>query len=111
MTDPGIELGIGLGLGLGENFNVNDPAIELGLTVCVTSRRYRQTNSAQELKETDRFTRLTADPCSYARLLRLCIDILGLAWEMFRDRSSMWCPDVNNSHRSISVWIKCSSRY
>ena len=31
-----------------------DPGIELGLTVLVTSRRYRQTNSAQALKETDR---------------------------------------------------------
>ena len=30
-----------------------DPGIELGLTVLVTSRRYRQTNSAQALKETD----------------------------------------------------------
>ena len=29
-----------------------DPGIELGLTVLVTSRRYRQTNSAQALKET-----------------------------------------------------------
>ena len=29
-----------------------DPGIELGLTVFVTSRRYRQTNSAQALKET-----------------------------------------------------------
>ena len=33
-----------------------DPGIELGLTVFVTSRRYRQTNSAQALKETYRFT-------------------------------------------------------
>ena len=32
-----------------------DPGIELGLTVFVTSRRYRQTNSAQALKETNRF--------------------------------------------------------
>ena len=31
-----------------------DLGIELGLTVFVTSRRYRQTNSAQALKETDR---------------------------------------------------------
>ena len=30
---------------------------ELGLTVFVTSRRYRQTNPAQALKETNRFTR------------------------------------------------------
>ena len=27
-----------------------DPGIELGLTVCVTSRRYRQTNSSQALR-------------------------------------------------------------
>ena len=47
-----------------------DPGIELGLTVFVTSRRYRQTNSAQALKETNRFTRLNADPCSYARVPR-----------------------------------------
>ena len=31
-----------------------DLRIELGLTVLVTSRRYRQTNSAQALKETVR---------------------------------------------------------
>ena len=42
-----------VGLELGEKI-VNDPGIELGLTVCVTSRRYRQTNSAQVLKETNR---------------------------------------------------------
>ena len=29
---------------------MNDPGIELGLTVCVASRRYRQTNSAQALR-------------------------------------------------------------
>ena len=38
-----------LGLGL-EQFLSVDPGIELGLTVFVTSRRYRQTNSAQALK-------------------------------------------------------------
>ena len=48
-----------------------DPGIELGLTVFVTSRRYRQTNSAQALKETNRFTRLNADPCSYATRARV----------------------------------------
>ena len=37
----------------------------------MTSRRYRQTNSAQKaLKETNRFTQLNADPCSYARVSR-----------------------------------------
>ena len=36
----------------------------------MTSRRYRQTNSAQALKETNRFTCLNADPCSYARVSR-----------------------------------------
>ena len=41
----GLELGVVVELGLG-----------LGLTVFVTSRRYRQTNSAQVLKETNRFT-------------------------------------------------------
>ena len=45
-----------------------DPGIELGLTVFVTSRRYRQTNSAQALKETDRFKRLNADPCGSIRV-------------------------------------------
>ena len=34
----------------------NDLGSELGLTVFVTSRRYCQTNSAQALKETSRFT-------------------------------------------------------
>ena len=48
------KLGLGLGLGSGEKI-VNDLGIELGLTVYVTSRRYRQTNSAQVLKETTRF--------------------------------------------------------
>ena len=62
-----MELGLGLGL---EQFLSIDPGIELGLTVFVTSRRYRQTNSAQALKETNRFTRLNADPCSYARVSR-----------------------------------------
>ena len=33
-----------------------DLGIEVGLTVFVTSRRYRETNSAQALKETNRFT-------------------------------------------------------
>ena len=47
-----------------------DPGIELGLTVFVTSRRYRETNSAQALKETNGFTRLNADPYSYARVSR-----------------------------------------
>ena len=35
-----------------------DPGIELGLTVFVTLRRYCQTNSAQALKQTNRFTQL-----------------------------------------------------
>ena len=52
-------LGLGLGLGL-EQFLSVDPGIELGLRGFVTSRRYRQTNSAQALKETNRFTRLNA---------------------------------------------------
>ena len=72
-----IRLGLELGLGLGleqflslEQFVSLDPGIELGLTVFVTSRRYRQTNSAQALKETNRFTRLNADPCSYTRVSR-----------------------------------------
>ena len=34
--------------------------------VFVTSSGYGQTNSAQALKEINRFTRLNADPCSYA---------------------------------------------
>ena len=28
----------------------------------------------------------SADPCSYARVSRLCIDVLGSPEEMFRDR-------------------------
>ena len=28
----------------------------------------------------------SADPCSWARVSRLCIDVLGLAGEIFRDR-------------------------
>ena len=52
-------LGLGLGIGLEQFFCSIDPGIELGLTVFVTSRRYRQTNSAQALKETNRFTRPT----------------------------------------------------
>ena len=48
-----------------------DLGIELGyLTVFVTSSRYRQSNSVQALKETNRFTRLKADTCSYARVSR-----------------------------------------
>ena len=47
----------GLGLGL-EQFLSVDPGIELGLTVCVTSRRYRQTNSAQALRTGVRFALL-----------------------------------------------------
>ena len=31
---------------------MNSPGIELGLAVCVTSRRYRHANSAKALKET-----------------------------------------------------------
>ena len=50
--DP--RLGVQSGLELREKI-VNDQGIELGLTVCVTSIRYRQTNSAQALKETNRF--------------------------------------------------------
>ena len=53
-----------------EHFLSVDLGIKLGLTVFVTSRRYRQTNSALALKETNRFTRLNADPCSYARVSR-----------------------------------------
>ena len=41
-------------LGLGQ-FVSDDLWIELGLTVFVTSRRHRQTNFAQALKETNRF--------------------------------------------------------
>ena len=40
----------------------------------VTSSRYHQINSAQALKETNRFTRLNADPCSYARVSQLDAD-------------------------------------
>ena len=36
-----------------------DPGIELGLTVFVSLRRYRQTNTAQALKATISFTRRT----------------------------------------------------
>ena len=80
-----LELELGLGLGL-------ELALELGfdcflsdrsryrtrVTVLVTSRRYRQTNSTQALKETNRFTVDFVDPCSYARVSGLCIDVLGL---------------------------------
>ena len=45
----GLGLGLGLGFGLGSGFGLRleqflsvDPGIELGLTVFVTSRRYRQ---------------------------------------------------------------------
>ena len=60
----GLGLGLGLGFGLGFGLGLGlvsgleqlfwsvDPGIELKLIVFVTSRRYRQTNSAQELKET-----------------------------------------------------------
>ena len=40
------------------------PGFELGLMVFVTSSRYRQSKSAQALKETNRFRQLTTDPCS-----------------------------------------------
>ena len=63
----GLELGLGLGLGLG--FHIFVGGIELGLTGFVTSRRYRQIISAQALRETNRFTRLNADP-SYAMVSR-----------------------------------------
>ena len=39
-----------------------DAGIELGLAVFMTSRRYRQADSAQRLKETNTFTRLNVDP-------------------------------------------------
>ena len=46
-----VAIGLGLGLGLEQLFFWSiDPGIELGLTVSVTSSRYRQTNSAQALK-------------------------------------------------------------
>ena len=74
----GLALGFGFGLGLEQFFSV-DPGIELGLTVSVTSKRYRQTNSAQALKETNRFTRLNAHPCSYARVSR-CDNYVNSLW-------------------------------
>ena len=46
------------------------------VTVYVTECRYRWNTRTQALKETDRFTNC-ADPCSYARGSRQCIDVLG----------------------------------
>ena len=78
MSEHGLGSGLGLGLEQKKHFLVRlrlrlrvsvktivlsvDPGIKLWLTVLVTSRRYCQTNSAQTLNETNRFTRLNADP-------------------------------------------------
>ena len=65
-------------LGLGEKI-VNDLGIELGLTVCATSRRYRQTNSAQTLKETNMVHMAnSADPCSYGIRVRVRVRKLSV---------------------------------
>ena len=52
-----VGLKIGLGLGLGEQIVTCPIWRSNSVTVLVTLRRYRQTNSAQALKEGDRFTR------------------------------------------------------
>ena len=60
-----------------------DPGIELGLTVFVTSRRYRQTNSAQALKETNRFTRLGLGLGLYHRRVGTIAEVNEVAPQIF----------------------------
>ena len=53
-----------------------------GANLFVTPGRYHQTNSAQALKETSRFTQLNADPCSYARVCLLHARMQGYVYTM-----------------------------
>ena len=56
------------------------------MTVFVPSKRYHQTNSAQALKEADRFTQpIPQIHAQRPTVSRLCTDVLGLPGEMFRD--------------------------
>ena len=68
-----------------EVFNVNDSGIEPGDGVgdfekvppdqlCPSAKRDQQVHEAN-----------SADPCSYVRVPRLCIDVLGSPGEMFRE--------------------------
>ena len=77
------------------------------MTVIVTSRRYRQTNSAQALKATNRF--ISADPCLYARVSRLD-DSVSLDTELdeMDDSIGSW-RERQNSHRALGLGLGLGS--
>ena len=79
------------------------------MTVFVTSSRYRQTNSAQALKGTNRFTRLNADPCSYARVSRLDAD--SDFGEVCFDRVRLWLRIGGEGNQLSNLgWLRLRPR-
>ena len=81
-------------------FLTNSIRDQTRLTVFVTSSRYRRTNSAQALKEINRFMRLNADPCSYARVTRLDTD--SDFGEVCFDRFLVRTPEFTSSLSRLS---------
>ena len=70
-----------------EVFNMNDPGFELGDGVCDFEKVPPDRLCPQVLKEGEQVHTVNfLDPCSYARVSRLCLDVLGLLGEWFRDR-------------------------
>ena len=81
---------LGLGLGLDVFFDTNSIQGSSSVEGVMNSSWYRQTNSSQALKETNRFTWLNGDPCSYARVSRLGL-VLGLGVLSYRGNIRGWC--------------------